>query len=251
MVKIKRFILIILIPFVFMVACRHEEAAVSPPAIDPFPLEKGTSWVYQGNVKWTEVPDKIFEKNLTWKMEVLETLKRGHLKAAFIKGHPSDLAWYEDGLKPGNYLIIMVGSSKYYILGPTRAEKAMKRLKDMDDFLGNLISEQDLFLEYPIKKGDVFGEALQITRPDMFYYWFVESVEKIRPDSIKGLGHEKEVEKYALTFQSVPDHQIIGFIPGVGISSFTYVHHGTISEAHLKLVEFNQPLKSSDVKKVD
>lgn len=250
MLKIKRFLLIVFVLFFFMPACQQEEKALPAPPVDPFPMEKGTTWIYQGNVKWTGIPDKIFDKNMTWKMEVLETLKRDHLQAAFIKGHPSDLAWYEEGLKPGEYLIIRVGGSKYYILGQPRANEAMKRLKSMDDFLGNLVSEQDLFLEYPIKKGDVFGEAVQLTRPDMFYYWFVESVQKIRPEGIKGLSHEKEVEKYTLTFQSVPDHQIIDFIPGVGISSFTYVHHGSISEAHMQLVEFNPPL-NGDVKKVD
>lgn len=204
-------------------------------------MTKGTSWVYRGKIKWTSLPDKILEKEITWKMEVLETVQRGHINASFIKGHPSDLAWYDEDLKPGEYLIVNVGSSKYYLLEQPRAGEALKRLRDMDDFLGDLVSEQELFLELPLKKGDVFGEAAQITRPDMFYFWFVESVDSVRPESVKGVDPEKDHKRYTLTFQSAPDHQIVKFIPNVGISSYTYVHHGTVSEAYLKLIEFNLP----------
>lgn len=247
-VHIKRLFLILLLPLFLVVSCNQEEKAVSAPPFDPFPLEKGNSWIYQGEVKWTEVPDKVFSKNISWNMEVLDTITRGHLFAAVVKGHPSDLSWYEEGQKPGDYLIIRVGESKYYILDQPRAGEAIKRLKDMDDFLGNIVTENDLFLEYPVKKGDVFGEAAQLTRPDMSYFWFVESVEKIKPEGIKGLASEKELQKYVLTFQSAPDHQIVGFIPGVGISSFTYVHHGTVAETHLKLVEFKHASKEAGKK---
>lgn len=246
---IKKLFLIILLPLMLAVSCRQEEKAVSATPFDPFPLEKGNFWIYQGEVKWTEVPDKVISKNITWKMEILDTIKRGHLFAALVKGHPHDLVWYEGYQTPGDYLILRVGNSKYYILDQPRADEAIKRLKNMDDFLGGLVSEDDLFLEYPIKKGDVFGQAAQLTRPDMSYFWFVESVDKIRPEGIKGVASQKELEKYVLTFQSAPDHQIVGFIPGVGISSFLYMHHGTVAEADLKLAEFKQASKEAETKK--
>lgn len=246
---IKKLFLIILLPLMLAVSCRQEEKAVSATPFDPFPLEKGNFWIYQGEVKWTEVPDKVLNKNISWKMEILDTIKRGHLFAAVVKGHPHDLVWYEGYQTPGDYLILRVGNSKYYILDQPRADEAIKRLKNMDDFLGGLVSEDDLFLEYPIKKGDVFGQAAQLTRPDMSYFWFVESVDKIRPEGIKGVASQKELEKYVLTFQSAPDHQVVGFIPGVGISSFLYMHHGTVAEADLKLVEFKQASKEAETKK--
>lgn len=224
----------------FLIACRQEKVQEQFQADDPFPLDKGNYWVYEGNVRWTEVPDKVKEKNITWKMEVVEVFDREHLHAAIIKGHPSDLAWYEEGLNPGDHLILKVGNSKFYLVSQPRAGEIMKRLKNPDDYLGNLVTEQELFLEYPLLKGAVFGDTGQFTRPDMFYFWFVEAAEKIRPEGIKGLTSEKEMDKYVLTYQSAPDHQNIGFIPGVGISSYTYVHHGTVSEAYLKLVEFSK-----------
>jgi len=248
-VWMKRLVFISFMFCILVFSCRQEEKAVSSSAVDPFPLDKGNVWIYQGNVKWTQVPDKVFDKNITWKMEIMDTFSRGHLFAAIIKGHPSDLSWYEDGQKPGDYLIIRVGGSKYYIIAHPRASEAIKRLKDMDDFLGNLVSENDLFLEYPAKQGDVLGETAQLTRPDMSYCWFVESVEKIGPEGIIGLSGEKELEKIILTFKTVADHKTVGFLHGVGISSFSYVHHGTVAEAHLKLVEFKKSSKDAEMKK--
>lgn len=245
-VKIRNIFIILVIPLFFIFSCRSDEKIADKEIMEEFPILKGTVWVYQGKVKWTSPPDKVHEKDMIWTMEVLETVQRGHVSAAFVKGHPSDLAWYDEDLEPGEYLILKVGSSKYYMLGQQRAEDTLKRLRDMDDFLGNLVTDQDMILELPMKKGDVFGESCQITRPDMFYFWFVESVDRVSLDSVKGIdcakGCSEEYKRYTLTFQSAPDHQIVQFIPGVGISSYSYLHHGTVSEAHLKLTEYRPPV---------
>jgi len=36
----------------------------------------------------------------------------------------------------------------------------------------------------------------------------------------------------------LPDHTIIDFVPGIGITGYSYIHHGTVSEVKVKLVDF-------------
>jgi hypothetical protein len=48
-----------------------------------------------------------------------------------------------------------------------------------------------------------------------------------------------KVNQYQLVYRTLPDHQIIEFAPNIGITRYTYVHHGTVSETDLKLIEFH------------
>ena len=34
-----------------------------------------------------------------------------------------------------------------------------------------------------------------------------------------------------------PEHEIVTFVPGVGITAYVYAHHGTVSEVNVRLVE--------------
>jgi hypothetical protein len=74
-----------------------------------FPLSQGAYWVYEGIVKWTKGTE-VIEKTVTWKMEVVEVVERDHVTGYLLKGHPDDLAWYEEGKERGEHVIIKVGS---------------------------------------------------------------------------------------------------------------------------------------------
>jgi ribonuclease I len=47
-----------------------------------------------------------------------------------------------------------------------------------------------------------------------------------------------EPTRWRLAYRALPDEQTIDFIPGVGISRFEYVHHGTTAtiDVHLSTV---------------
>src|SRR5262245_26296554 len=58
-----------------------------------FPISKGSYWVYSGTVKGRESQQdcdgtKPAEQAITWKMEVMDTIDRGNITAAVLKGHP-------------------------------------------------------------------------------------------------------------------------------------------------------------------
>ncbi len=232
----------------FIPACTWQP--VAPPLAQPtkqpteniktyFPLSQGAYWVYQGTVKWTEETE-VFEESLTWKMEVVEVIERGHVVGYVLKGHPADLIWYEKGKERGNHVIIQVGTGRYY----ASDQASLERLKDEEDFLLGLVHESQLILDIPLIPGKFFGEVEQLTRPDASYSWFVGQEQPVKLEGIKGVSPSREVPQYTLNFRTRPDHQIIEFVPGIGITRFVYVHHGTVSEVDVRLIEY-QPGQSS------
>ena len=196
-----------------------------------FPLNEGAYWVYTGTVKW-EINQKIEGKSLTWKMEVVETIKSGSIIGYAMKGHPSDLAWYEEGKERSDYAIIQVGPSRFY-----KADiEVIDRLKDETDSAVDLVHESQQFLDIPLLPGKRFCEVEQITRTDGKYCWIVHEEEKVVLEGITGIPSETK-SAYMLTFATLPDHIIIQFVPGVGITQYMYIHHGTVSEVDVKLIE--------------
>jgi hypothetical protein len=72
------------------------------------------------------------------------------------------------------------------------------------------------------------------------YAWSFQEQRQVQLGSVKVISPEKRFEEYALAYRTHPDHQFVGFVPGVGFTSFVYGHHGPISEVDVKLVEFHQ-----------
>ncbi len=212
-------------------------AAVTTKRAANFPLVRGSYWVYEGSTKW--MPPNSGEVNqttVTWKMEVVDTFERGTLNVAILKGHPADLAWYQEGKERGDYLMIEVSPGKFYLVGGERAKLVLQRLINEADVLVNLVEDAELFLEMPLIPGKVFGPSEQITRLDGGYRWNVETSEEVR------LGNEISSQEshlqYHLTFRTAPDILSIDFVPGIGITRYQYQHHGAIAETDINLIEY-------------
>lgn len=249
-------VLIVIILFPLMVVAQPRENTETP-----FPLIKGSYWIYKGTVKWTQAGSidingkrsscKVLEKTLTWKVEVIETISRGHVFAAILKGHPGDLVNYEEGRDRGDYLIIRVGLGKFYKLSGERGKEALKRLKDKKYSdrhffagdkkysLGYLGIGAEPFLDLPLQVGKVFGSSEWITRVDKQYMWLVESAGEIQLTDIRGISSSHKMKQYRLAYRTNPDHVIVDFVPGVGITRYIYEHHGTPMDVDLKLIEYH------------
>ena len=215
-------------------------ALAGEPLVNAFPLTEGTVWIYEGPVKWT-LPDsaEVTEEVLTWEMEVIETIQRQQVFAAMVKGHPLELAWYEEGkTKPGEHLIVRVGGDKYYLLSGDRAKDTWERLQDEDDILVDLVKDHELFLDLPLVPNKGFGETFQLTRQDWMYFWVVQGEEQVTLTDVKGLSSTDEMTQYELALRTIPAHQIVSFVPGIGFTHYVYSHHGTVAEMDLALVEY-------------
>lgn len=219
-------------------AAMPQPRPTEPSGSSTFPLAPGTTWTYQGQVKWTNAEtQRIEEKSVVWTMEIVETLTRGYVLAAVVRGHPSDLAHFREGRAPGTYVIVRVGLAKFYLLKSTRAPEALARLRDADDLLHNLVYEDEIFLDAPLAAGKVFGETGQLTRQDASYLWVVEEERISTLENVKGVRPARRTV-FRLLYRTLPDREEIEFVPEVGIIRYAYAHHGTVSEADVRLVEY-------------
>jgi hypothetical protein len=209
-----------------------------------FPLEKGTFWVYQGDVSWLEQnpstkENEIKTQTLTWKMEVVDTASRGKYFGALIKGMPNDLAWYNSGKPRGDYLILSERGRKYFLFREDDALAAFTTLRKNGPEMKKLTDNGEILLDLPLTQGKTFGgdkESMARRR----YCWVIEGNSAWDGDpEIKGIptGLKTLVN---LTYRSNPEHTFFEFAPGLGIVSYTYGHHGTTAECDMRLVEFGK-----------
>jgi hypothetical protein len=70
------------------------------------------------------------------------------------------------------------------------------------------------------------------------YCWNVLEKEQVELD-VRGIDVERTMTEFMIAQYTLPDHTIFSFIPGIGITRYQYVHHGTDSEVDVHLVEFH------------
>jgi hypothetical protein len=202
--------------------------------LDYFPLKRGAYWVYQGPVKWTKVNSaEIVEEEITWKMEVERVFQRNAIVGYEMVGAPWDLAWYESGKEQSKYGIIQAGGQFY-----TVAYEAVIRLMNEEDNLFGLVDENDLLLDVPLANGKKFCDTVSMTRPDNMYCWNVGEVRPFDSSNSKGVDPSRELWEYFIFQQTMPDASMMFFVPGVGISHYSYHHNGTVSEVDVHLIEY-------------
>ena len=202
------------------------------------PLEKGNYWIYKGTVKYQkEGVEKPSQKLVTLKMEISDIIVRDAITAAVVKGYPLDIAGFDGSSVPrGDYIIVRAGYGSCYLLSGEDSINALKKLKDGNDVLHELVNESDMIADFPMAVGKVFGEAEQVTRADGKYFWRVEECVDTDLSAVKG-APVSSAREYWLFYLTNPDRQKAGFVPGVGITSYSYRHNGTVMEFDVKLVE--------------
>lgn len=169
-------------------------------------------------------------------MKVEKRIKNGSFEIAVMKGHPGDLCWYEPGKTPSSYLIVW-RDKKYYEI---RINNDFDKLISDEKYLSAKTDFYSLFLVEPLKKDMEFGSDPDMPRDDTFYEWLVEDEQGGSLSHVIGISQRKTFSKYILIYRTMPDHQILDFVPSVGITRFQYVHHGTVSEVDVHLAEFHR-----------
>lgn len=216
-------------------------ATQNPEPPEVFPLSEGTSWVYQGTVRWFDFNSvKAATTRLTWTTEVKQVTRRQHLTAAVINGFPSDLDWSDGHPEPADSLLLASDDGGYYFRSFENIKDGAKRLADSNDSLQDLIDPDDVFLHLPLVKGKKFScDPDAVARDDNMYCWVVSSVDRISLLKVKGL-EAKQYRVYEVSFKTNPDDTELQFVPGVGLISYQYHHHGSIADTELKLVAFHK-----------
>jgi len=212
--------------------------------VNPFPLTKGSYWIYDVSTKWTADSDGDVNKEFVWKMEVLDTAVYKDITAVHLNGFPSEFDWYnEEYSEMSDYTIITDipenWPPEFYLLKGT---DAFEQIKNKEELAEGLINNDNLWFDFPLIFEKTWGYVggKEITRSDNYYQWYVKSEFLSNLDEIKGVMPTIIADKeYELMFYTLPAHRTINFVPGLGITGYTYVHHGTTSEAYLELIEVN------------
>jgi hypothetical protein len=210
---------------------------LSPPAV--FPMAAGNSWVYTGTIRWTPAgSNEVLKKEIDWTMEIVDVIERQGLRAAVLDGHPSDLAWYEEGRQRRRHLVVAIGegqTEQLYLLSDERAGEVEERLRNSGDSLIDLLEDHELFLDLPLSSLKRFCDLHSRTRQDYLYCWLVESVQPLEGLDVKGVDPGVARTQYRVSHRTLPDHRIIEYVSGVGITSYIYGHHGTVSDVDVRL----------------
>jgi len=171
-------------------------------------------------------------------MEVTETLKRQDIRAAVIKGFPDDLWWYNEKTQRSDNLIVQLFPARFYILSRSQVSPALKALSDETNNLQGLIKGAGMLLEFPLVKGQRYGDTEMVTRTDSFYSWVVSNVRQSRLEGIQGVSSAHDWTIYTISEFTVGSHEEFDFVPGIGITRYMGHHNGTVSGFEMKLVEF-------------
>lgn len=208
--------------------------------LDTFPLLKGSYWIYDASVKWTVDSNGDTERNFTWKIEVVDTAVYKNIIAVHLRGFPWQLDWHHEGcLESDDDTMIIVDLNKFYLINDIGAFEEIESKEDLSDDL----NDDNLWFDFPLTPGKTYAYMDEYTkqREDHYYQWYVKSKSPADLKGVKGVLPSVTATEYEVEFYTLPGHRTINFIPGIGITGYTYVHHGTISEAYLELVEYYLP----------
>ena len=235
------------IPLLITLICLSWSAHATPPSVY-WPLDKGTFWIYEGDVSWVEAnaqtgQNEIRQKHLTWRSEVTDCIDVNGVTVALVHGSPLDLAWYNSKKQPSDTLLIGVGPDYYRVT--KNAVATFAHIKAAGDYLPtadpNAPGETaEILINGPLAPGKKFG-----IDGDSLYGLFrdrcCEMVDgpvpfDLRP--VRGAPRIVHAQVYSITCQTSPDNDEIDFAPGLGITAYTYNHHGTTMKVEVALKEF-------------
>lgn len=208
-------------------------AAVMP--CPELPLAPETSWTYRAEVAWTAVNSTTIERDtIDWTTTILTLQTLDSISVATVRNWPSRLAWWEPDQPPVTSVLICTGGRVYHLEPLEGTTQGL-----VDSLLTGLRrpSQDDLILQFPLRTGELFGRDAA-DRDDTFYAWYVEAAEPV-PADLARMQAGRSDSLYTLAYRSLPDHQLVDFVPGLGVTRYIYGHHGTVAEASAELVEYH------------
>jgi hypothetical protein len=210
----------------------------APPVLSPIPLEKGNRWIFEGKIETTLTgSSKVYTTNICWAMEVVDSNKSTNVQAAIVRGFPDELPWFEPGHVPG-YCVLLNFSNRVYQLKMPDEKEATETLKNIMIEPGKFSTQAQDYNELyalPLAKGKRWGGDTK--REDGWYCWRVEKVKQ-ETLHIEGESSNQTTTTYALAYRCNPEHELVDIVPGLGITRFVYMHHGTVASVDVRLVSF-------------
>lgn len=221
----------------------HTHQSIS--ANEFFPFHPGTYWVYKGTVTWhDDVNDKPGSAEVTWKMTVQRVIRKQQVVAAVVSGFPADLDWSGGTTEPKPWLIVEDADHHVYYenLGP---DYDLSKLNGDEHVFDKFLVDDNLFFQWPLHDGAKFcGDEASKKREDGMYCWVVARSVRRKLDAVKGPSAEEQ-QVFQMQYRTLPDDTTIELVPGIGVVSYEYHHHGTTADTELHLVEFHPAPESA------
>lgn len=213
-----------------------------------FPLYPGNYWVYKGTAlrqEYDKNNDKvnIIQKNIELKVEVKEVYKNSSASLYIMSGHPSDanFALYDANLNkkqikisPSKYGYLVL-SNKIFTINEMYINKIKHAIGNNDvlnmDSIGLFYPD----FEFPLFKGQKYGDPSQLLRTDLMYYWYVND---------KFYVHDTKEDKiltniqYEIILRVCTSFETLVFQPFLGIVTYKYIHNGTRAETSITLSDY-------------
>jgi hypothetical protein len=210
-----------------------------------FPFSQGTYWMYKGTVRWYDYEnDKPASAEVTWKMSVEKVIERQGVVAAVVKGFPGDLDWTAGTTEPKPWLILEDARHKVYYenLGP---DFDLAKLNGDEHVFDKFMVEDNFFFQWPLSQGAKYCDEEAKKREDGLYCWVVEESNTKKSITVKG-APTGDKTAFQLKYRTLPDDTTMELVPGLGLLSYEYHHHGTVADTELQLVEFHPAPESPE-----
>lgn len=199
-------------------------AASAHAASPPFPMRVGDVWTYDAEVEWV-VKGTIttMRAKLPWTTKVVDAFEGPHGRAVVIQDFVFHLAWL-DPAEPREpaFDVIVVRPDGLWI-DTDVASRADARIRARQAAAGETVGSQ--VLQFPLRENACITSEDDPDRPRNGSYCWYLSLQDSSP----------KARTWQLEYRSLPDHELLDFMEGVGFTEYTYGHHGTVAEAHAML----------------
>jgi len=245
----RRFLLAVAVALAVLLAGETASAeSRCPEGAATIPLLPGATWVYAGDVEstvWKKGDGHVIKRHVTLRMEVRAAFRRGNTTAVLVKGHPMDLAWYEPGQPRSTYLLFQQDDGAAWRVTHD-LDATLQRWKDTGH-----IPAGSPEIAAPLRVGETWGgEEEAPSRPDKWYQWHVEQARCVALRGVPGVDGRQQRREYRLAYRTCPDDTLIYWSPGLGITRFVYSHHGTVTEADVRLIAFQPGSPDAPVERI-
>ncbi|MDP9104884.1 MAG: hypothetical protein M3N49_03030 [Candidatus Eremiobacteraeota bacterium] len=146
------------------------------------------------------------------------------------------MAWWSPDARAESYVLLRVGTRYYLVRHDAKTLFSAVKASGRNALPPDLADE--LWFEAPLKPGALYRPRDVGPREDTMYGWLIASAAPVNVGLAGVEGAPRSA--YVLSYRTLPDEQRLTLVPGVGITSFAYVHHGTIAEADVHLVAYHR-----------
>ncbi len=196
----------------------------------PFmPLQEGATWSYQGKATWITTSivnsrhvNQLHKSDIHWTTRVTKKISGSGTIAAVLVGFPLALSPDEPNEQPG-YAVIVETKTGIFVQSTESEERgefiARKAVAGGDP--------GDQILRLPIRTGECIGGDSAASSKE--YCWLVRQ-RVVEPH---GLG-------WHIEYYTLPDEQSAVVVAGIGITRFSYEHHGSRIATSVHLEKFEK-----------